>query len=45
MTYVQLVPTASAMQCLLDVCFDYDIEHDILFNSIKSVCTIFEPNS
>ena len=32
------------MQDLLDVCYDYDIEDDILFNPIKSVCTIFHPN-
>ena len=37
--------TASAMQYLLDVCYDYDIEHNILFNPIKSVRTIFRPNS
>ena len=40
-----LAPTASAMQCLLDVCYDYGIEHDILFNPIKLVCTIYTPNS
>ena len=40
-----LAPTASAMQYLLDVCYDYSIEHDILFNPIKSVYTIFKPNS
>ena len=39
-----LSPTDSAMQYLLDVCYDYGIEH-ILFYSIKSVCTIFKPNS
>ena len=40
-----LAPTASAMQYLLDVCYDYGIEHNILFNPIRSVCTIFKPNS
>ena len=38
-------PTASAMQYLLDVCYDYGIEHDILFYFIKSVGTIFKSNS
>ena len=36
-----LAPTASAMQTLLDVCYEYRIDNDILFNSIKSVCTVF----
>ena len=38
-------PTASAMQYLLGVCYDYGIEHDMLFNHIKSAYTIFKPNS
>ena len=32
-----LAPSASAMQSLLDVCFDYGSDNDILFNPIKSV--------
>ena len=40
-----LTPTASAMQSLLDVCYEseYDTD-DILFNPIKSICTVFKPN-
>ena len=30
-----LAHTASAMQYLLDVCYDYGIEHDVLFNPIN----------
>ena len=37
-----LAPTASAMQTLLDVCYEYGIDNDILFNPIKSVCTVFQ---
>ena len=38
-----LAPTASAMQTLLDVCYEYGIDNVILFNPIKSVCTVFKP--
>ena len=37
-----LTPSASAMQSLLDVCYDYSSDNDILFNPIKSVYTIFK---
>ena len=40
-----LAPTASAMQTLLDVCYEYGIDNDILFNPIKSVCTVFKPKA
>ena len=32
-----LAPTASAMQHLLDVCYDYGVEHDIASNLFHSV--------
>ena len=35
-------PSVSAMQSLLDVCYDYGSDNDILFNPIKSVYTIFK---
>ena len=38
-----LAPTASAMQSLLDVCYEYGTDNDILFNPIKSICTVFKP--
>ena len=38
-----LAPTASAMQSLLDVCYEYGTGHDIVFNPIKSICTVFKP--
>ena len=40
-----LAPTASAMQALLDVCYEYGIDNDIVFNPIKSVCTVFKPKA
>ena len=33
------------MQSLLDVCYDYGSDNDILFNPIKSVCTIIKPKA
>ena len=33
------------MQSLLDVCYEYGTDNDILFNSIKSVCTVFKPKA
>ena len=38
-----LASTASAMQTLSDVCYEYGTDHDILFNPIKSICTVFKP--
>ena len=40
-----LAPSASAMQSVLDVCYDYGSDNDILFNPIKSVYTIFKPKA
>ena len=40
-----LAPTASVMQTLLDVCYEYGIDNDIVFNPIKSVCTVFKPKA
>ena len=40
-----LAPTASAMQTLLDICYEHGIDNDILFNLIKSVCTVFKPKA
>ena len=40
-----LAPSASAMQSLLDVCYDYGSDNDVLFNPIKSVCTFIKPKA
>ena len=37
-----VVPTAIAQQKLLDVCFEYSIANDLLFNPVKSVCIVFK---
>ena len=38
-------PTCKCMQSLLDICYDYGSDNDILFNPIKSVYTIFKPKA
>ena len=38
-----MAPTAIALQKLLDVCFEYSIANDLLFNPVKSVCIVFKP--
>ena len=40
-----LAPSAIGLQRLLDVCFDFTIRNDIMFNPIKSVCVVFKFNS
>ena len=40
-----LAPTASAMQSLCNVCYEYGTDRDILFNPIKSVYTVFKPKA
>ena len=43
--YVFLTPTASALQSLLDICYECGTDNDILFNPIKSLCSVFKSNS
>ena len=40
-----LAPSASAMQSLLDVSYEYGTDNDILFNLIKSVFTVLNPKA
>ena len=40
-----LAPSAIGLQRLLDVCFDFSIRNDIMFNPIKSVCVDFKSKS
>ena len=40
-----LAPSAIGLQRLLDVCFDFSISNDIMFNPIKSVCVVFKSKS
>lgn len=40
-----LAPSSSALQKLLNICFSYGIEHDIVFNSSKSFHLVFKPRN
>ena len=40
-----LAPSAIGLQQLLDVCFDFSIRNNIMFNPIKSVCVVFKSKS
>ena len=41
-----LAPSAMiGRQRMLDVCFDFSIRNDIVFNPIKSVCVVFQSKS
>ena len=35
-----LVPSAIGLQRMLDVCFNFSIRNDIMFNGTKSVCVV-----
>ena len=39
-----LAPCAIALQKLLDICHEYGIEHDVIYNPLKSVCMVFKPD-
>ena len=38
-----MAPTATAMQCMLDICYNYGLDNDVLFNPLKWVCMLFKP--
>ena len=38
-----MAPTTIALQKWLDMCFEYSIAYDLIFNPVKSVCIIIEP--
>ena len=40
-----LAPSVIGLQRLLDMCFDFSIRNDIMFNPIKSVCVVFKSKS
>ena len=35
--------TATDMQCMMDICYIYGLDKDVLFNSLQSVCMLFKP--
>ena len=38
-----MTPTATAMQCMLDICYNYGLDNDVLCNPLKSVYMLFIP--
>ena len=38
-----LAPSAIGLQQMLDVCFNFSICSDIIFNPVKTVCVAFQP--
>ena len=38
-----MTATTTAMQCMLDISYNYGLDSDVLFNPLKSVCTLFKP--
>ena len=39
-----LAPCAIALQKLLDICHEYGVEHDVIYNPLRSVCIVFKPD-
>ena len=37
-----MAPTAIALQKLFDVCYEYGITNDLIYNPLKSVCMVFK---
>ena len=38
-----MAPSAIALQKLLDVCYEYGITNDLIYNPLNSVCMVFKP--
>ena len=40
-----IAPTATAMQCMLDICYNYSLDNDVLFNCNRYACylTLSDP--
>jgi len=41
---VLLAPTAGSLQTLINICYAYSVEHEITYNTKKSVCMTVVPN-
>ena len=39
-----LAPCAIALQKLLDICQEYGVEHDVIYNPLKYICMVFKPD-
>ena len=42
-TYFMYKYSTTAMQCMHDICYNYGLDNDVLFNPLKSVCMLFKP--
>ena len=40
---ILLAPSVKALQLLVNTCYAYSVEHDILYNATKTVCMVFRP--
>ena len=40
-----MAPNAIGLHKMLDVCFDFSLRNDIMFNPVKSVCVTFKPKN
>ena len=40
-----MAPSAISLQKMLDVCFDFSLRNDIIFNPVKSVCVTLTPKN
>ena len=39
-----LAPCTIALQKLLDICHEYGVEHDVIYNPLMYVCMVFKPD-
>ena len=39
-----MAPSAMALQKMLNLCYEFSLSNDIIFNPIKSQCMVFKPN-
>ena len=39
-----MAPSAIALQKMLNLCYEFSLSNDIIFNPIKSQCMVFKPN-
>ena len=40
---LMMAPTATAMQCMHEICYNYGLHNDVLCNPLISVCILFKP--
>ena len=40
-----MAPSAIGLQKMIDVCFNFSLRNDIVFNTVNSVCVTFKPDN